>query len=66
MPAMRDIMKESQTFQEVKMKRLLIALLIVCSLLIFTACNTLEGLKQDLGFSDNSVTDTNGGNDAND
>ena len=48
------------------MKRLLIALLIVCSLLIFTACNTLEGLKKDLGFSNDSVTDTNDGNDAND
>ena len=42
------------------MKRLLIAILIVCSLLIFTACNTIEGLKQDLGFlSGDTVTDTN-------
>ena len=42
------------------MKRLLIVLLIISTLIIFTACNTLEGIKKDLGFStDDKIENSN-------
>jgi M6 family metalloprotease-like protein len=42
------------------MKRLITVLLIICTLIIFTACNTLEGIKKDLGFStDDKIENSN-------
>ena len=49
------------------MKRLIAVLLIICTLIIFTACNTIDGIKKDLGLSngektentDTNQTDTN-------
>ena len=52
------------------MKKLITVLLIICTLIIFTACNTLDGLKKDLGLSvgdetENSADDQNNSNPGN-
>ena len=52
------------------MKKLITVLLIICTLIIFTACNAIDGLKKDLGLSvgdetENSADDQNNSNPGN-
>ena len=48
------------------MKRLLTVLLIICTLIIFTACNTIEGIKKDLHLSKDEKTENTDGKNTND
>ena len=48
------------------MKKLLTVLLIICTLIIFTACNTLEGLKKDLNLPFGEKTENSENNNEND